>query len=203
MAKQFVVPFLLGLKFNLITILPLFFGLIILLCKKAAFLGKLALFVTGLLGYGSAFSLGGLGGLFGGGYGGGYSGGYGGFGGGGWPVGGPVRPPFLNDVNVNVQADTAGGYYKGYGDEYRRHTDRQEKKLSAFVTSPTATATVPSSSAAQPASAGLLTDHFYDYEQKVLQQDRHAPIDFGLMAADAETPDASKAYRTFAWSTQT
>lgn len=173
-------PFLLGLKFNLLTILPLFFGVIILLCKKAAFLGKMALFVTGLLGYSSAFSLGGLGGLFGGG-------GFGGFGsGGGWPVAGGIgaRPPFLNDVNVNVQADYPG-YYKGYGDDYRR----QEKKL-----------TYPASTTSAMPAGDMMSDNFYEYEKKVMQQDRHAPIEYEQ--ADAEL-EATKGFRSFAWSTTT
>lgn len=180
LAKQFIVPFLLGLKFNLITILPLFFGVIILLCKKAAFLGKMALFVTGLLGYGSAFSLGGLGGLFGGG---GFGGGFGP--GGGWPLGGVgARPPFLNDVNVNVQADYPG-YYKGYDDEYRR----QEKKL-----------TYPTSTMSAVPAVDLMADNFYDYETKVMKQDRHAPVGYEQSDVELEAP---KGYRSFAWSTAT
>lgn len=177
LAKQFVLPFLLGLKFNLITILPLFFGAIILLCKKAAFLGKMALFVTGLLGYGSAFS---LGGLFG-------AGGLGGIGsGGGWPVAGGIgaRPPFLNDVNVNVQADYPG-YYKGYGEEYRR----QEKKL-----------TYPASTTSARPTGDVVADNFYDYEKNVMQQDRHAPNEYEQIDAELE---ATKGFRSFAWTTTT
>lgn len=46
-------------------------GLIILISKKAAFLSKLALFVSGLVGAGGLFSFGGLGGIGGSNYGGG------------------------------------------------------------------------------------------------------------------------------------
>lgn len=58
LTRQFVLPFLLGLKFNMMTILPLIFAGIILLLKKAIFLGKFAMFVTGLLGFGNFFSVG-------------------------------------------------------------------------------------------------------------------------------------------------
>lgn len=56
--RQFIVPFLLGLKFNLITMLPLVFAGIVLLLKKAVFLGKFAIFVTGLLGAGGLSGIG-------------------------------------------------------------------------------------------------------------------------------------------------
>ncbi|KAG5671897.1 hypothetical protein PVAND_002066 [Polypedilum vanderplanki] len=59
MTRKFVLPFLLGLKFNLATLLPLILGLIILISKKAAFLSKLALFITGLFGLSGIYSLGG------------------------------------------------------------------------------------------------------------------------------------------------
>lgn len=68
MTRKFVLPFLLGLKFNLATLLPLILGAIILISKKAAWLSKLALFISGMFGLGGIYSLGGLGGL-GGGYG--------------------------------------------------------------------------------------------------------------------------------------
>lgn len=172
---------MLGIKFNLLTILPLFFGGIILLCKKAAFLAKIALYVSGLVGFGSAFSLGGLaGGASGfGGYGG--YGGYGGngFGGpnlGGFGGGGVIRPPLqLNDLEPEV-----GGYYK------RRH----EKQLS------------PGGGGVQSAALAItqppqddFNDHFYEYEKKVLLQDRHRGT------IDAEKPETSNGYRTFVWKT--
>ncbi|XP_055523596.1 uncharacterized protein LOC129717603 [Wyeomyia smithii] len=56
LTRNFIVPFLLGLKFNLATLLPLVFGGLILLSKKALILGKIALFVSGLFGYGSVLS---------------------------------------------------------------------------------------------------------------------------------------------------
>lgn len=63
LTRQFIVPFLLGLKFNLVTILPLLFAGIILLLKKALFLGKFALFITGLLGFGGLLTFGQFGGV--------------------------------------------------------------------------------------------------------------------------------------------
>lgn len=77
MSKKFILPFLLGLKFNLATLLPIILGVIILISKKAALLSKLALFISGLFGVGAGglLGLGALGG--GGGFGGGFGGGYG------------------------------------------------------------------------------------------------------------------------------
>ena len=72
--KKFLLPFLLGLKFNLATLLPLILGAIILISKKAAFLSKIALFISGMFGLGGIYSLGALGtGSLGGGFGGGYN----------------------------------------------------------------------------------------------------------------------------------
>lgn len=45
------------------TILPLLFAGIILLLKKAVFLGKFAMFITGVLGFGNLLSLGQFGGI--------------------------------------------------------------------------------------------------------------------------------------------
>uniref|UniRef100_A0A182SUN7 Protein osiris 10 n=1 Tax=Anopheles maculatus TaxID=74869 RepID=A0A182SUN7_9DIPT len=73
LTKSFIVPFLLGLKFNLATLLPLVFGGLILLSKKALILGKIALFLSGLFGYGSFLTPSLYGGGFGG-YGGGFAG---------------------------------------------------------------------------------------------------------------------------------
>lgn len=71
MARKFVLPFLLGLKFNLATLLPLILGAVVLISKKAAFLSKLALFISGFFSI-SPLLGGGLGSFGGGGYGGGY-----------------------------------------------------------------------------------------------------------------------------------
>lgn len=79
MSKKFILPFLLGLKFNLATLLPLILGAIILISKKAALLSKLAIFISGFFGVGAGglLGLGALGGV--GGIGSGF-GGHGGYG---------------------------------------------------------------------------------------------------------------------------
>lgn len=106
MSRKFVLPFLLGLKFNLATLLPLILGAIILISKKAALLSKLALFISGFFGVGGLAALGGAG--LGGGFGGGGFGG-GGFGGehfGGHGSYGYYKPPIYHE-----QAHL-GGVYK-------------------------------------------------------------------------------------------
>ncbi|OXU24918.1 hypothetical protein TSAR_003502 [Trichomalopsis sarcophagae] len=54
--RQLVLPFLLGFKFNLASLLPLLFGMLIIITKKALLLTKVALFIAGLLGWNSLFS---------------------------------------------------------------------------------------------------------------------------------------------------
>nr|XP_003705494.1 PREDICTED: uncharacterized protein LOC100879493 [Megachile rotundata] len=54
--RQLLIPFLLGLKFNLAALIPLLFGFLVLLTKKALLLTKIALFISGLLGWNSLFS---------------------------------------------------------------------------------------------------------------------------------------------------
>ncbi|XP_076382682.1 uncharacterized protein LOC143260587 [Megalopta genalis] len=56
MVRHLLVPFLLGFKFNLVSLVPLLFGFLLLVTKKALILTKLALFVSGLLGWNSLFS---------------------------------------------------------------------------------------------------------------------------------------------------
>ncbi|XP_065173439.1 uncharacterized protein Osi10a [Atheta coriaria] len=51
LARQFLVPLLLGFKFNMATLIPVIFGLIALIAKKALVLSKIALVIS------SAFSL--------------------------------------------------------------------------------------------------------------------------------------------------
>lgn len=78
LAKQYLLPFLLGLKFNLVALVPLLFAGICLLLKKSLFLVKLAIYVSSFLGLGGI--MGSLGGLGGGGF--GFGGSNFGFGGG-------------------------------------------------------------------------------------------------------------------------
>ncbi|EDW14701.2 uncharacterized protein LOC6573149 [Drosophila mojavensis] len=82
LAKQYLVPFLLGLKFNLVALVPLLFAGICLLLKKSLFLAKLAIYVSSFLGLGGVLGtlggFGGVGGLGGGAAAFGYGGGFGG-----------------------------------------------------------------------------------------------------------------------------
>lgn len=170
-------PFLLGLKFNLITILPLFFAGIILLCKKAAFLGKIALFVSGLFGYGSAFSLGSLFGFgTGGAAGGWYGGGPGYYGGGGGGINRPVVHDGISGGYPDILAGP-GGYYKAQ-DIKRDHS-------------------APSSVADPPPPAPSINDNFYDFEKKIQLQDRNTK----LYEKDLDAESSRNGYRTFVWNT--
>lgn len=160
LTRQFLVPFLLGIKFNLVTIVPLIFAAIIFLCKKAAFLGKFALFITGLLGFGSLFSLNGLAGGFSG-----LGGGLGNFG---------HRPVFSDGVVHNDYGTLSGGYYKAdSSNEYRKQNDPRKEEL---------------------------VDNFYDYDKKVLLNDRNNPFkkEFKFKTnEDLQQPE----YRAFTWKT--
>ncbi len=59
-----MVPFLLGLKFNLAVLLPIFIGFIILLSKKTVFLSKIVLLIINIFGAGGLFAAAGAGGGF-------------------------------------------------------------------------------------------------------------------------------------------
>ncbi|XP_076241761.1 uncharacterized protein LOC143183876 [Calliopsis andreniformis] len=56
MMRHLLVPFLLGFKFNLASLIPLLFGFLLLLTKKALLLTKIALIISGLLGWNTLFS---------------------------------------------------------------------------------------------------------------------------------------------------
>lgn len=100
-------------------LLPLILGAIILISKKAAFLSKLALFISGFFGVGGlAAGLGGLGGGFSGGGGFGH-GGHGGFGGGQFGGGFGHNPLFEGGLgsykvlenNPRIQEDNDDRFY--------------------------------------------------------------------------------------------
>lgn len=159
----------------MVTIVPLIFAAIILLCKKAAFLGKFALFITGLLGFGSLFSLNGLaGGLsgLGGGFGGGLGGGLGSFG---------HKPIFSDGIVHNDHGTLSGGYYKiDNPNEYRK---------------------VPQHANSDPRKEELV-DNFYDYEKKVLLTDRNNPFKKEFkFKANEEQQQQQPEYRAFTWKT--
>lgn len=50
MARQFLLPFLAGFKFNVAALIPIIFGLIALVIKKALFLSKLGLVISTAIG---------------------------------------------------------------------------------------------------------------------------------------------------------
>ncbi|XP_076758715.1 uncharacterized protein LOC143428026 [Xylocopa sonorina] len=56
MMRHLLIPFLLGFKFNLASLIPLLFGFLLLLTKKALLLTKIALLISGLLGWNSMLS---------------------------------------------------------------------------------------------------------------------------------------------------
>lgn len=56
MTRHILLPFLLGFKFNLASLIPLIFGFLLIVTKKALLLTKVALFLIGLLGWNTLFS---------------------------------------------------------------------------------------------------------------------------------------------------
>lgn len=65
LVRQLLLPFLLGFKFNLASLLPLLFGALIVITKKALILTKVALLIAGFLGWNSLVSGNPSSGLFG------------------------------------------------------------------------------------------------------------------------------------------
>jgi hypothetical protein len=124
MTRKFVLPFLLGLKFNLATLLPLILGAIILISKKAAFLSKLALFISGMFGLGGAFALG-SGGFKEHGHGYGY-GGYGGYPGAFYP------PPVFADAGAIHHHTSSHGQFASPYKVLETNTPRDEHLEDAF-----------------------------------------------------------------------
>lgn len=56
LTRHILLPFLLGFKFNLASLIPLMFGFLLIVTKKALLLTKMALFLIGLLGWNTYFS---------------------------------------------------------------------------------------------------------------------------------------------------
>ncbi|RLU18750.1 hypothetical protein DMN91_009107 [Ooceraea biroi] len=56
LTRHLLLPFLLGFKFKLASLIPLMFGFLLIVTKKALLLTKMALFVSGLLGWNTLFS---------------------------------------------------------------------------------------------------------------------------------------------------
>lgn len=61
MTKSFLLPFLLGFKFNLSLVLPILIGLLLLVGKKIVFISKLILLLSSVFGWGVPFATHGLG----------------------------------------------------------------------------------------------------------------------------------------------
>lgn len=61
LTKSFLLPFLLGFKFNLSLVLPLLIGLLLIVGKKIVFISKLVLLLSGVFGWGVPFASHGLG----------------------------------------------------------------------------------------------------------------------------------------------
>lgn len=59
LVRNLVLPFLLGFKFSLSSLIPLVFGIVLLVTKKALLLTKIALLLSGLLGWNSILTSGG------------------------------------------------------------------------------------------------------------------------------------------------
>lgn len=176
LTRQFVVPFLLGIKFNLMTILPLLFAGIILLLKKAVFLGKFAMFITGLLGFGNILSIGQFGGVNsyphrpGGGF-----GGFGGLGGlGGNRPFGAFGDSFGGAGGGGGVGGLSGGYYKSSGSA--------PIAFNEFVTTE---------------KDPQYVDQFYNFEKKYLQN-KSEKIDKEPKTS-TEQSSRSNSYRNFKW----
>ncbi|XP_070525960.1 uncharacterized protein Osi10b [Cardiocondyla obscurior] len=56
LTRHVLLPFLLGFKFNLASLIPLMFGFLLIVTKKALLLTKMALFLISLLGWNTLFS---------------------------------------------------------------------------------------------------------------------------------------------------
>lgn len=171
LTKQFVVPFLLGIKFNLMTILPLLFAGIIILLKKAVFLGKFAMFITGLLGFGNLFSFGQFGG-----------------------VNSFFQPPLVNRPFGNHHhhgpfADQFGGGVGGGGVAGGGLSGGYYKSASPITFHEFATTEKELQYA----------DQFYNFEKKMIQNKSEKNHDKEAKPANADESGRSNTYRNFVW----
>ncbi|XP_075144510.1 osiris 10a [Haematobia irritans] len=168
LTKQYILPFLLGLKFNLVALVPILFTVICLLLKKSLFIAKLVVYISSILGIGgvagSLASAGGWGSLFGGG-----------------PLPAPVPPYHGGNFPGSV------GYFPGkhtvfsqYDQDELQHSGpykRQDRKV--IFEKPRADDdknTIYSATKTHTTEAPVLTtpavDNFYNYEKQMLMLDR-------------------------------
>jgi len=176
LAKHFLLPFLLGIKFQLATLIPLVFAGIILLSKKALFLGKIALFLSSIFGYGGLLSFGGIGSGFGGGY------GSGGFGNGGYNHHYHHKPHF--------GGGGGGGSFGGnnYGYVPQEFYKNENHDGTVYQQPAEVTENIP------------LLDKFYDYEKQYLLQDKLFERN-SQTPRKSERSSNRDEFRSFAWKT--
>ncbi|XP_013100079.2 uncharacterized protein LOC106082234 [Stomoxys calcitrans] len=170
LTKQYLLPFLLGLKFNLVALVPLLFAIICLLLKKSLFIAKLVVYVSSILGIGgvagSLASVGNWGSLF----------------------GVPPLPPPIPPPHQGAHFPGAVGYFPGkhtvfsqYDQDELQHSGpykRQDRKV--IFDKPreddSKNSVKTSSSVRQTTASPVLTtpavDNFYNYEKQMLMQDR-------------------------------
>ncbi|XP_054728827.1 uncharacterized protein LOC129237882 [Anastrepha obliqua] len=160
LTKQYLLPFLLGFKFNLVALVPLLFAGICLLLKKSLFLVKLAIYLSSFLGVGGALT------ALSAGAGAGGFGGFGLFGGGGNGI--PLGPPIFNphahalDAGDGYVPGKAGVLHHYGGDELHHNSPykRNDRKVNfekprEYATRATVITTTPA------------PDRFYEYEKQV------------------------------------
>ncbi|XP_017139510.1 uncharacterized protein LOC108153926, partial [Drosophila miranda] len=178
LAKQYLLPFLLGLKFNLVALVPLLFAGICLLLKKSLFLVKLAVYVSSFLGFGGVVSsLGGLGGLGGG------LGGFDSFGGGsnfGFHGHRPVGH-FPGKTTVFGHGDELHHQHQQQYDVHEASPYRRSERKVRFEQPRAAETSSPAPNPHPPTE-----DRFYDFEHQ------HRPSN-KLLAASVEQEAAGSA----------
>lgn len=144
-----------------------------LLLKKAMFLGKFAMFITGLLGFGNLLSLGGQ------------FGGFGGLGGIGVqpnrPFGGGFGGGGLGSFGNHHHQ---GGFNDGLGGGYYKHSGGNPVTFNEF-----------SLSEKDPQYA----DQFYNYEKKLLQTKSDKLFEKDPKTATSEQPGRANSQRSFVW----
>ncbi|KAH8359148.1 hypothetical protein KR093_004710 [Drosophila rubida] len=156
LAKQYLLPFLLGLKFNLVALVPLLFAGICLLLKKSLFLAKLAIYVSSFLG------LGGVLGTLGGGFGGlgGLGGGFGGFSGANFGYGGAfaAQRPIGHFPGKTTVFGNGDELHHQYNVQEPQPYKRSDRKVRFEQPREEAASTQP--------KKRLTDDRFYDYEKQ-------------------------------------
>ncbi|XP_036325228.1 uncharacterized protein LOC118738408 [Rhagoletis pomonella] len=160
LTKQYLLPFLLGFKFNLVALVPLAFAGIFLLLKKSLFLAKFAIYLSSFLGVGGALTAlsagagagaGGLGGfgLFGGG-------------GGGLPLGPYAHHAHSFGAGEGYLPGKQGTFNQYEGDELHHHSPYKRNDRKIHFEKPREYATRATVVATTPAP-----DRFYEYEKQV------------------------------------